>query len=204
MSKKNPVLPKLIETSKKNAEEARKRGLEVENDRKVKAAIEPEPDSQNSQDSQNSAASNYSISYAPNIYRDMYTHQQERSSTDRNIVDEERRRFVEADATLRSNLEELAVLASEHETLSSKVKINTDENKEYTDSEIPPTIDRRISVAANDKLSAQQVADLVEISLVQLLDNVSPDQIPEEMERILATPSNINYGTKKPRNVIGS
>ena len=198
----NPVLPKLIETSEIKAREARKRGLEVEYDRTVKAAIEPEPDSQYSQDSQDSAASDYSISNAPNIYRDMYTHQQVRRDTDRMMVDKERRRFVEADAELRSNLKKLAELTSEDETLSSKVEINTDKNEEYLDFESPPIIDRRISVAANDKLSAQQVADLVASSLVQLLDNVSPDKIPEEMNRILDTPSNINYSRRlAPTNI---
>jgi len=197
MSDEKPVFEELSETSEIKAKEARKRGLQVEYDRIAKAAIEP--DSQNSQDS---TASDYSISYAPTKVRKMYTHQQERSDKDIDLISGLRRRYVEADAELRSNLEKLAELASEDETLSSKVEINTDKNREYPDVESPPAIDMRISVAANDKLSAQQVVDLVASSLVQLLDNVSPDQIPEKMDRILASPSNVNYGRKRaPTNI---
>ena len=199
MSKENKVLSELIETSEINANEARKRGLQVAEDREQKN-LDPNSYSQDS-NSQDSQKSNYSISEDPFALQ-IYTHQQVRPNTDRMMVDKKRRRFVEADAELRTNLKKLAELTSEDETLSSKVEINTDKNEEYLDSESPPIIDRRISVAANDKLSAQQVADLVASSLVQLLDNVSPDKIPEEMNRILDTPSNINYSRRlAPTNI---
>jgi hypothetical protein len=121
----------------------------------------------------------------------MYTPQHIRSSKNRKTVDDLRSSFAAEDAKLRSSLIDLYNLEEDKPTTISHAEAP---DTITFNSSITPTI----TVRAHDKESADQVVDLVVSSLVQSLNGVPPDEIPKEMDKILATPSNVNYGTKKP------